>query len=315
MSKHAHIRELLEAGYSDDAIIASTSRWNIRTADLRWNRRHYNPITDDATATRRPVAESVAASIDDESPENRADRITRQYKTLERMATRIIDGGLPALIVSGPPGLGKTYTVEQRLNAADKDVDIIRGTVSGVGLYMALYHMSDGGVVVLDDCDAVFRDEETLNILKIVLDSSDTRRVSWRKNASWLKDNDIPDSFEFKGSVVFCTNIDFEAEINRGSKMSVHYQALVDRSLYLCLTLRSVEDYLTRIEQVVIEEKQFEKRGLDATAASETMAYIRENASRFYTLSIRSALQVAACRIMDVENWQDDVAATKMRTL
>ena len=214
-----------------------------------------------------------------------------------------------------PPGLGKTYTVEQKLAESGKDFDIIRGTVSGVGLYMALYHMRDGGVVVLDDCDAVFRDEEPLNILKIALDSSDKRIISWRKNASWLKDNDIPNSFEFTGSVVFCTNIDFEAEINRGSKMSVHYQALVDRSLYLCLTLRSVEDYLVRIEQVVIDEKQFETRGLTPETAAETMAYIRENAARFYTLSIRSALQVAACRLMDETNWQDDVAATKMRTL
>ena len=313
MSKHAHIRELLEAGHSEDDIIQSTDRWNVRSADIRWNRKHYNSVTDDATATRRP--ETTTPDISIETAEERADRITRQYRTLERMAARIINGGLPALIVSGPPGLGKTYTVEQKLNESGKDIDIIRGTVSGVGLYMALYNMRDGGVVVLDDCDAVFRDEEPLNILKIALDSSDKRIISWRKNASWLKDNDIPNSFEFTGSVVFCTNIDFEAEINRGSKMSVHYQALVDQSLYLCLTLRSVEDYLVRIEQVVIDELQFEKRGLTPETAAKTMTYIRENASRFYTLSIRSALQVAACRLMDEENWQDDVAATKMRTL
>lgn len=312
MSKHAHIRELLDAGYDDDSIIASTDRWNIRMADIKWNRKHYNPVTDNATQPRTPSAVSMETP---ETDEERDSRITRQYNTLERMADRIITGKLPALIVSGPPGLGKTYTIEQRLDASEKDHDVIRGTVSGVGLYMALWHMSEGGVVVLDDCDAVFRDEETLNILKIVLDSSEKRVVSWRKQASWLRDNDIPDSFEFKGSVVFCTNIDFEAEINRGSKMSVHYQALVDRSLYLCLTLRSVEDYLCRIEQVCLGAGQFVKRGLSDAEAGETMNYIKANASRFYTLSIRSALQVAACRMMDSENWQDDVEATKMRTL
>jgi len=311
MSKHAHIRELLDAGYDDESIISSTDRWMIRVADIKWNRKHYNPVTDNATAPRRPRPTTKLGETDEE----RADRITRQYRTLERMASRIIEGKLPALIVSGPPGLGKTYTIEQKLEESGKNVDVVRGTISGVGLYTALWHMSEGGVVVLDDCDAVFRDEETLNILKIALDSSEKRIISWRKNASWLKDNDIPDSFEFKGSVVFCTNIDFEAEINRASKLSVHYQALVDRSLYLCLTLRSIEDYLVRIHQVVIDELQFEARGLSADTALETMEFIRDNAAQFYTLSIRSALQVASCRLMDEENWQDDVRATKMRTL
>lgn len=251
-----------------------------------------------------------------ETDEERRDRITRQYNTLSRMATRIIDRKLPALIVSGPPGLGKTYTVEQRLSEVDSQkVDIIRGTVSGAGLYIALWNQADGGTVVLDDCDSVFRDEETLNILKIVLDSGERRIVSWRKRASWLEDLDIPDSFEFTGSIVFCTNIDFETEIARGSKLSVHYRALIDRSLYLCLTLRNRADYIERIKQVCIDEGQFVRRGLTADEAQDTMGFIIENAERFYTLSIRSAIQVAQCRLMDPEHWQDDVRATKMRTL
>lgn len=311
MSKHAHIADLIASGYSDEEICASPCKWKIRIQDVRWNRRHYNRTTDNASRTRTPTSEPQ----DTESADARRERISRQYRTLERMATRIISGQLPSLIVSGPPGLGKTYTVEQQLKEADTEVDIIRGTISASGLYMALYWMRDGGVVVMDDCDAVFRDEETLNILKIALDSSDVRTISWRKQAAWLDNHDIPQSFEFTGSVVFCTNLDFEAEINRGSKMSPHYQALVDRSLYLSLTLRSIADYLCRIEQVVIEEKQFEQRGLTAEEAKHTMNFIRDNAAKFYTLSIRSALQVAACRLMDPEYWIDDVLATKMRTL
>ena len=250
-----------------------------------------------------------------ETDAERTDRIQRQYSTLDRMADRIIDGRLPALVVSGPPGLGKTYTVEQALDRANKDTDVIRGTVSAAGLYIALYSMAEGGVVVLDDCDAVFRDEEALNILKIVLDSSEKRVVSWRKRASWLEELDIPERYEYTGSVVFCTNIDFETEIQRGSKLAVHYRALIDRSLYLCLTLRTVEDYLERIQQVCIEEGVFARLGLNPDEADNTMQFIRENSTKFYTLSIRSAMQVAHCRIMDVVNWQDDVRATKMRTL
>ena len=311
-AKHDHIASMLDAGHTDEEVIASTTRWKIRLADLKHNRRHYNRVTRDASRPRSPQPDSSSSG---ESEEERLARITRQYATLGRMADRIISGQLPALIVSGPPGLGKTYTIETALAISEKEHDIIRGSVSAAGLYIALYHQREGGVVVLDDCDSVFRDEQALNILKIALDSSDKRTLSWRKLAAWLGDMDIPSSFDFAGSVVFCTNLDFEAEINRGSKMAVHYQALVDRSLYLSLTLRTSSDYLCRIRQVVITERQFEKRGLTEEAAEETMKFIEAHAVRFYTLSIRSALQVAACRLMALDTWRDDVMATKMRTL
>ena len=262
-----------------------------------------------------PAATHATPSTPGETDAERRDRIQRQYRTLARMADRIIDGKLPALIVSGPPGLGKTYTIEKRLEESGKECDIIRGTVSPAGLYIALWGMAEGGVVVLDDCDAVFRDEEALNLLKIVLDSSEKRVVSWRKRAAWLEELDIPDSFEFKGSVVFCTNLDFERETARGSKLAPHYSALMDRSLYLSLGLRTTEDYLERIQQVCIDEGQFAGRGLDETEAEMLMEFIRENAAKFYTLSLRVALQVVACYMMDHENWQDDVRATKMRTM
>ena len=303
--KHDHIAALIEDGHDDESIMTSTDRWSIRLADIKWNRKHYSGVPESSSTRPMPPVET-----DDE----RRDRIIRQYRTLERMATRIIDGQLPALIVSGPPGLGKTYSVERELDRSGKDHDVIRGTVSAAGLYIALFNQAEGGVVVLDDCDSVFDNEEALNVLKIVLDSSEKRVVSWRKRASWLEELDIPDSFEFKGSVVFCSNLDFEVKASQ-KKLGPHFSALMDRSLYLSLGLRTTEDYLERISQVCIDDGVFVDRGLTAEEAKETMEFIRENASRFYTLSIRSALQVVACRLMDPENWQDDVRATKMRTL
>ena len=254
-------------------------------------------------------------STPDETPGERQERIERQYATLERMADRIIAGALPALIVSGPPGLGKTYTVEQRLAASGKTPDIIRGGISAFGMFLALWENREGGVILIDDADGVFDDREALNVLKVALDSSEKRMISWRKMNSYMKENDIPQSFEFSGSVVFCTNIDFEIEIGRGSRMTPHYQALVDRSLYLSLTLRTVEDYLERINQVCITDGIFQKAGLSEEDAEDTMRFVRDHAEAFYTLSIRSALQVAMCRIMSPEHWKDDVRATKMRTV
>lgn len=288
------------------------------------------------TTTARPTdlgdisARFRADELPEETDEERSNRIRKRFDTLERMAVRVSDGHIPALIVSGPPGLGKSFTVEKVLqdtygkpvSAIDPEFDeeapgydIICGTITAPGLIMALWSMRNGGVVVLDDCDDVFRDETCLNLLKAVLDSSDRRIVSYRKRAHWMEELGIPTSFEFSGSVVFCTNIDFEAAIRKGSGMAPHFEALIDRSLYLALTMRTQADFITRIHHVAIEEKLLEKMGLTEEQALEVYDWTVENADRFYGLSLRLMGQIAACYTESVETWKDDVEATKMKTL
>jgi hypothetical protein len=126
----------------------------------------------------------------------------------------------------------------------------VSGSISAVGLYQALWYTRNGGILVLDDVDDVFRDETALNLLKGALDSSPVRTISWRKEARWLDENGIPDRFEFKGHVVFLTNIDFETIIQSGKRDAEHFKALIDRSMYLCLTLRTRRDFMIRIRQV-----------------------------------------------------------------
>ena len=276
-----------------------------------------------------------------ETQEERGTRIRKRFNTLQRMAERICDGHIPALIVSGPPGLGKSFTVEQTLEErfgedgrfrvdmdasevfgdrededtpAEYSYDIICGTITPPGLIIALWKMRNGGVVVLDDCDDVFRDETCLNILKAVLDSSDRRLVSYRKQAQWMAEYGIPNTFEFDGSVVFCTNIDFEAAIRKGSSMAPHFEALIDRSLYLHLGMRTQDDFMTRIHQVSIEDGLLEKLGLDELDALEVYAFIDENRDSFYGLSLRLVSQIAQCFKAEPDMWKDDVVATKMRT-
>lgn len=193
--------------------------------------------------------------------------------------------------------------------------DIICGAITAPGLIIALWNMRNGGVVVLDDCDDVFRDETCLNILKAVLDSSARRVVSYRKRAHWMDEMGIPTSFAFEGSVVFCTNIDFEAAIRKGSPMAAHFEALIDRSLYLSLTMRTVQDYITRIRQVAIEEGLLVSKGLTEEQAHEVYDFIVENQGRFYGLSLRLVGQIAICFKADPTTWRDDIEGTKMRTI
>lgn len=288
------------------------------------------------------LSEAEADDVTPEDFEARSDRIRKRYDALERMSHRVASGGLPALIVSGPPGLGKSYTVEKTLKdqglidistltteevensweqeliegeTGERMFDILCGSISQVGLYLALWNLRKGGVLVLDDCDDVFRDETCLNLLKAVLDSSDIRRVSYRKKAAWMDEYNVPTSFEFGGSVVFCTNVDFEGAIAKGSNMASHFSALIDRSLYLSLTMRTREDFLVRLHHVAIEDGMLVRNGLSEDQADEVMVFILAHVDRFYGLSLRLVHQIAICIKADPENWQEDVRATKMRTI
>lgn len=274
-------------------------------------------------------------------------RISLRYSAMERMCRRIVKGGMPSLIVSGPPGLGKSHTAllaieeqeaegkmanvltfgqdtdeDAEMAAEDKEefdgrlYDVLSGSISAVGLFKALWDTRKGGVLLLDDTDEVFRDEVCLNLLKNALDSGKKRMLTWRKEANWLEDYGIDRTFEFKGHVVFLTNIDFESEIAKQGKMAEHFKALIDRSYYLCLTLRTKRDFMIRIRQVAGGKDGMlcTKHGLTEEAAEEVLDYITDNQDRFYNLSLRLTDQIARMRSIDEDGWKDDVEATKMRS-
>lgn len=256
---------------------------------------------------------------DSEETEEEIDaRLKRRFDTLDRMTAGVIKGIMPSLIISGPAGLGKSFPTELALENRVKEdpdfkYDIIKGSISAVGLYIALYRMSQGGVVIIDDADDVFRDETALNILKGALDSNGKRVISWRKQAHWLEEMDIPDRFEFEGQVIFLTNIDFEKMVLKGGSSAPHFKALMDRSLYLHLTLRTLKDYMVRIKQVVYGADMLKKYGLKKDEIKEIIDFVEANRKNFFHLSLRLIHQIALCRLADPKNWKDDVQMTKMR--
>jgi hypothetical protein len=291
-----------------------------------------------------------------ESDENAAARIALKYDAMERYTKRIVGGKLPSLIISGPPGMSKSWTMEQALKESsrrkhdgvtpivseiiqtDEDgnemynedetpvykegdasqyYDRISGTCSAPGLYHSLWNMRNGGLVILDDCDSVFENLDIINMLKIATDSSDKRVLSWRKKSSWLADHQIPNSFEFKGHLVFLTNIDFEKEIQKKNKAQEHFKALIDRACYLCLTLRTQRDFMIRIRNICSGSTGMLQRihGFTANQEQVCLNFIEAHKMFFYNLSIRLVDQVANEMTGNPENWQRDIRATKMRSI
>ena len=184
------------------------------------------------------------------------ERLRIRFKVLDDMATAVKQGLVRALVVTGAPGVGKTFGVEAVLAAQDekdkkfRKYEIVKGKLSPLMLYSKLYEYKESGdVLVFDDCDDVLQDDTSLNILKAALDSSDVRTINWNTASRHLTSGDIPTSFDYEGAVIFITNTKFEN--NRSDKLRPHLEAIESRCHYLDLTIDTVREKILRIQQVV----------------------------------------------------------------
>jgi len=246
-----------------------------------------------------PVSHETDAEIDA--------RIADRFEILDVLAEACTVGNARALIVSGPAGLGKSYTIEKRLSEWDPNEinhTVVKGYVRPTGLVKLLYsYRHAGNVIVFDDADAIFFDDVSLNLLKAVCDTTDRRRVSWLSEGSLIDDESgerVPRSFDFDGTIIFISNYDFDAMIDRGHKLAPHLAALVSRAHYIDLAMKSRRDYLVRIRQVI---KQGLLSNLTIEQEDDVIAFIDSNHSRLRELSLRMALKLGALRKQG-GNWE-----------
>jgi len=236
-------------------------------------------------------------------------KLNDRFEILETMTDMAISGDARALIVSGPAGLGKSFTVEKALNGWDPEAlnhKIIKGYIKAPGLYKMLFsHRAPGQVLVFDDADEVFLDDTAINLLKAACDTSDRRMISYITEGTLIDEETaerLPKSFQFEGTVIFITNYDFDAMIDRGSKLAPHLQALVSRSHYIDMAMKTKRDYIIRIRQV-IRQGLLRNIGLDEEAQLDVIDFIEDNQDRLRELSLRMALKIGAIRRRGAPNW------------
>lgn len=246
-------------------------------------------------------------------------KLADRFEVLSMMATAATTGDVRSLIVSGPPGLGKSFEVEETLSnwdPAGKNYTVAKGYVKATGLYKLLYqHRHNNQVIVFDDCDAVFGDETALNMLKAACDTTDKRVVSYLSDYKMVDESSsdvIPNSFEFKGTIVFITNLDFDALIEKGHKIAPHLEALISRSHYMDLAMKTKRDYMIRIRQVV-KLGMLKKQGLNMQQAADVMSFIEKNQDKLRELSLRIVIKVAALRKSNPTKWEKVAKVTCCR--
>jgi hypothetical protein len=267
--------------------------------------------------TQVKVADSAVAH---ETDEDIIERTRMRFQILQDMTQAVKTGDVRAMIVTGPPGVGKSFGVEEVLGRDDlfntlgerkPKYEIVKGAMSAIGLYSKLYNFSDAKhILVFDDCDSILLDDLSLNILKAALDSSKKRTISWNTDSRVLRSEGIPDRFEFKGGAIFITNLKFENV--RSKKLQEHLAALESRCHYIDLRMDTDREKMLRIKQIV-KDGMLDSYEMDQVAKDEVVDFIDANRNTMRELSLRTVLKVADLRKSFANNWQNMARVTVMK--
>ena len=256
----------------------------------------------------------------EETDEEAIERIAARFSILDEMAEAVSTSKVRAMIVSGPPGIGKSYGVERALEkrsmfddiaGSQRKFEVVKGAMSAIGLYKKLYeHSGKGHVVCFDDCDAVLYDDLALNLLKAALDTGKRRTLHWNTESRTLMAEGMPNSFEFHGGVIFITNIKFDNV--KSKKLQDHLQALQSRCHYLDLTIDSMRDRMLRIRQIV-GTGMLEKYAMGREAEDQLVQFIFDNKHKLREISLRMVLKIADLWKMAPARYQHLAEQTCMR--
>jgi hypothetical protein len=269
------------------------------------------------------VQRAREAAVAKESDEAIMDRLRERFDILDDMTRAVKKGAVRAMIVTGPPGVGKSFGVEKVLSKHDvfadvaqneklKKYEIVKGAMSAIGLYKKLYEFSDRkSILVFDDCDSVLLDDLSLNILKAALDTSKKRTIHWNTDSRLLRQEGVPNSFEYNGGCVFITNIKFDHV--KSKKLRDHLEAIESRCHYLDLTIDTEREKVLRIKQVIRDAGMLDAYEFGEQGNAEVVAFMEDNKKKLRELSLRTVLKIADLKKSFPERWKAVAEVTVMR--
>lgn len=257
---------------------------------------------------KRKVAAMVECSEIEPEVDESASRVAEfgindRFSFTEQLVTMVATGATASCVITGEGGLGKTYSVIKALKAAGltdvtelavdevvasrKCFRVVKGFSTAKGLYKILFE-NKNSIIVFDDCDSVLKDPDALNLLKGALDSYDKRIITWNTS---LTDDGLPRVFEFKGGVVFVSNM-------QADKIS---QAIRSRSMNVDLSM-TTDQKIERMETIMATNEFMP--GVSYNVKNDALNVIRENKTIAREISLRTLINVAKIRNTNSPNWK-----------
>jgi len=294
------------------AAFMQVCRGDVRgTVDLTKYEKFINNLQGNSVS----IPEVVSLSQPEETDDQIEERINLRFDVMDMMAKAAIQGNCRSMIVSSAPGVGKSFTILNAIrNMPEEKVSVLSGKVSPIGLFRTLWkHRFDNHVIVFDDCDSIFDNETSMNILKAACDSSDERYVTWSSNVKQFDEDgeEIPSTFEFNGCIIVLTNIDFKANVQKDNAMSPHFSAMMSRSHFIDLAIKTEREYMVRIKSVVYKSGML--AAYSDRTRDEVVQFIDMNRSKMTELSLRMVKKIAGLTEISPDYWRQAAAITCFR--
>ena len=229
--------------------------------------------------------------------------INDRFMFTDQLVKMVATGQTASCVITGEGGLGKSYTVMKALRSSGlQDISelpigevipprgcfrVIKGFSTAKGLYRILFE-NQNSICVFDDCDSILKDPDALNLLKGALDSYDRRFITWNTSVS---DDGLPRSFEFKGGVVFISNLsqDKISQAIRSRAMNVDLSMTIDQKIERMETIMHSDEFMPYVS---IEYKM------------DSLNVIKENKEAASEISLRTLINVTKIRNSGNDNWK-----------
>lgn len=303
--------------------VKNEGQFDVSNEKVRVNVDNIDSIEYVNGAAMNQKSSEVKHAVPVETEQDAMNRIANRFSVLDEMSKACISGDIRAMIVTGPPGVGKSHGVTTQMEKAslfDKlagkrvRFEIVKGTMSAIGLFALLYKFSDAkNVLVFDDCD-IWDDQDAINILKAALDSNKTRRISYNKDSRLLRDEGVPNTFNFQGSIIFITNKSFDSK--KAGKIQPHLDALQSRCHFLDLTINTERDKMLRVKQVYRDADPGLFVDYDFTKEQEEsiLDFMWDNHARMREISLRMCLKIADLMKISKSNWKNLAESTCVKS-
>lgn len=258
----------------------------------------------------RRIEQLRAFIAKEEKVEKESDSITQDdlkldvFKAIELYTIQVSKGKSNSLVITGMAGVGKTATVVDTLKSIGRVPDVhyykSTGTVTTPALYEILFkHRTK--LVIFDDCDAVFKDPDSINLLKGALDTYEVRELSKHTKGNtfdstnmseeeiqtrWEESGEkvLPNRFEFKGQIIFISNLPEEK----------FDDALISRSLHVDVHLNK-QEIIERMKEIM--SKMLPDVSMDMKEeALQYLTFVTDNYPVKFDLNIRTLIHAINLR-------------------
>ena len=217
------------------------------------------------------------------------ERITfeKQLEDMENLLKLTVNGAANAIFIAGRGGVGKTHTTEKVL--ADMGLRDgsgyfkNTGSTTAAGMYSLLFRYKND-IILFDDSDDAFKDQESRNLLKAATDTKKIRKLVWNKmgknvvdpeddvtDEEMLDQNLIPRYFEFTGKIIFITNLKMDKLDPDGALRTRAYIIDIDP------TEKEIYDFM----DMIVEKMELEDGlTLDLTERKKVVELLRKGKSK-----------------------------------